>query len=90
MTWHAEMPTRYNGNKIGERFHVVNMHAENYDVAAKKFKLFDGVEIEDFGNGIIAIVDERVPNEWLRDKACFCVGEGVDYTPYLRKPKEEV
>jgi hypothetical protein len=55
--------------------HVINMHAENFEEANKRFGL-ESVEVEYVG-GQLLVVDPRIPRRWLRSMPCqSCCGFG--------------
>jgi hypothetical protein len=51
------------------RFHVGNMHAENFERVVRDLGL-ETVEVMRVGEGHCLIVDPRIPREWLRDAPC--------------------
>jgi hypothetical protein len=51
-------------NDIGERFSVINMHAENYQEIVKQLNL-RSVEIQKLPQGQCLIVDAQIPQSWL-------------------------
>lgn len=53
----------------GKQWHVINMHAENFEAIVGKLGL-ESVEVERVGVSSCLIVDPRIPREWLRQKPC--------------------
>lgn len=74
----SEKPTSAFGNCVSVgKYHLRNISAENL----RRWERETGatwVEIEEVGTNIAEIVDERVPDEYLREHECaICVGQAV-------------
>jgi hypothetical protein len=54
--------------EYSERWHVINMHHENFEVLVKQLGLTT-IEVEYYG-GCCLVTDPRIPRSWLREKPC--------------------